>query len=498
MDDVDSSFQKISQATNYELSTKEQELIRRAIKTAQTAHAEQKRHSGEPYFTHVLGTAVILAELGMDSLTITAGLLHDVLEDTETTPEELTVEFGPEIVRLVEGVTKLGKVKYHGRDRHVESLRKFFMAMADDVRVLIIKLADRVHNLRTLEHLRPEKQARIALESIEIHAALANRLGMGKLKGDIEDLAFPYAYPKEYEKVVSLVKEKHAVDQKYLTEIHEVLLETLKENGFKDAQIDYRIKHFYSLWRKLRKYDMDIEKIYDIIALRVIVPTVSDCYQVLGLVHSIWNPLPGRIKDYIALPKPNGYQSLHTTIFTGSGGICEIQIRTPEMHEEAEYGVASHFMYKSNGQNEHSDSFRLGTEKFAWMSELTDLQKVVAEPLKFLEHLKMDFFKDRIFIFTPSGDVVDLPEDSTPIDFAYAIHSKIGDHAAGARVNGKYVALKTKLQSGDIVRIDTKEASHPNSSWLEFTKTTAAKKKIRTYLQEHGGLLTNIWRKFKN
>ncbi|MFA5933944.1 MAG: RelA/SpoT family protein, partial [Candidatus Paceibacterota bacterium] len=391
----------------------EKEFITKAYEFAKKAHGKQERNSGEPYFIHVFAVGKILARFGMDVHTIAAGLLHDTLEDTDTSEETLEKEFGKDIVFLVKGVTKLGKLKYRGRERHVESLRKFFIAMAEDLRVLIIKLADRLHNVMTLEHVREDKQKRIAVETIEIHAPLANRLGMGKLKGELEDHSFPYAFPKEYKIVEDLLAKKTYADQKFMDDVHHEVEETLKKQEIKFVSIDYRIKHKYSLYKKLLRYDMDIEKIHDIVALRVIVPTIEDCYRVLGIIHGMWRPLPGKIKDYIALPKPNGYQSLHTTVFTSNGGIAEIQIKTPQMHEEAEYGVASHFIYKetmySAGANGNTPS-----KKFAWIGELKELQKFVAEPEKFLEHLRMDFFNDRIFIFTPNGDVVDLTANASP------------------------------------------------------------------------------------
>jgi guanosine-3',5'-bis(diphosphate) 3'-pyrophosphohydrolase len=333
------------------LTPKDQELIRSAYEMAEKAHEGQKRASGEPYFNHVFETAKILAELGMDTTTVAAGLLHDVLEDTAVTEEEMGKAFGEDILNLVKGVTKLGTLKYRGHERHVESLRKFFVAMANDLRVVIIKFADRLHNLRTLEHLREDKRKRIAIESIDVYAPLANRLGIGKMKNELEDAAFPYAYPKEYAQTEEILKEKSELNKKSLDEVRTVLEKELGKNKITSIELHDRMKHKYSLYRKLVKYNMDIEKIYDIVALRVIVKNLEDCYRVLGLIHSIWKPLPGRIKDYIALPKPNGYQSIHTTIFTGLGGIAEIQIRTKEMHQEAEYGIAAHFAYKEDGEN---------------------------------------------------------------------------------------------------------------------------------------------------
>ncbi|MFA5931882.1 MAG: RelA/SpoT family protein [Candidatus Paceibacterota bacterium] len=463
------------------ISKKEEELIEKAYKFAEKAHSTQKRLSGEPYFIHVFETAKNLANLGMDTPTIVAGLLHDVLEDTPTPEEVIKKEFGDDILFLIKGVTKLGTLKYRGHERHVESLRKFFVAMANDLRVVIIKFADRLHNLKTLQYVPEEKRQRIAIESIEVYAPLANRLGMGKLKGEIEDAAFPYAYPKEYAQVEEIIKEKQESYQKNLKEVHEELVKELKKNKVKFIEIDYRMKHKYSLYKKLVKYDFDLEKIHDIVALRVVVNTLEECYQVLGLVHSIWNPLPGRIKDYIALPKPNGYRSIHTTIFTGLGGIAEIQIRTKDMHAEAAYGIAAHFAYKEQGVKKVKGD----KDKFKWIEELKELNYNPDDPKNFIDHLKMDFFNDRIFVFTPEGDVVDLPEDSTPIDFAYSIHTDIGDHIFGAKINRKMSQIFTKLKNGDIVEISTRKDSKPSGKWLEFVKTTVAKKHIKSYLEKN-------------
>ncbi len=456
-------------------------LVEKAYAFAERAHTGQKRMNGDPYFTHVLETAKILCKLGMDTKTIAAGLLHDVLEDTETSEEEIEKEFGKDILFLIKGVTKLGTLKYRGHERHVESLRKFFVAMANDLRVVIIKFADRLHNLRTLQYIREDKRKRIAMESIEVYAPLANRLGMGKLKGDLEDAAFPFAFPKEYKEIEEIIKEKKIHYEKYLSEVSEKLKKELIKNKIKVNEISYRIKHKYSLYRKLLRYDKDIDKIYDVVALRVIVDTIEDCYRVLGLVHAIWNPLPGRIKDYIAVPKPNGYRSIHTTIFTGLGGVAEIQIRTKEMHAEAAYGVAAHFAYKEQGDKK----VKQDKSKFKWIEELKELNYFPDDPKKFIDHLKMDFFNDRIFVFTPKGDVIDMPEDSTPIDFAYSVHSDIGEHTSGAKVNGKMVQLFTKLKNGDIVEIVTKKDSHPSGKWLEYVKTSIAKKHIKSYLEKN-------------
>ncbi len=462
--------------------------IKQAYDFAQKAHEGQKRASGEPYFNHVFEVSKILAEFGMDTKTIIAGLLHDTVEDTSVTEEDVEKEFGEDVVFLVNGVTKLGKVKYRGEERHVESLRKFFVAMAEDARVIIIKLADRLHNIRTIEHLKPEKAKRIALETIEIHAPMANRLGMWRLKGELEDLSFPYAFPKEFEEIKNLLQKKAEADQSHVEVIHKELTKELKKHGIEVISTSSRMKGLYSLYKKLKKKDMDIDKIYDIMALRVIVPNIEDCYKVLGIIHGMWKPIPGRIKDFIALPKPNGYKSIHTTIFTGSGSVAEIQIRTPEMHEQAEFGIASFFTYK--------EGFKKTDKHRDWIEQFKELQKNVAKPSAFLNNLKIDFFSKRIFVFTPKGAVIDLPEESSVIDFAYAVHSKIGDHASGAKVNGKYSKLDTVLHNGDIVQIETNEKAVPNSKWLDKAKTTLARKHIKKYVDENS-LMAKFMNRFR-
>jgi len=455
-------------------------LIKKAYNFAKEAHGGQKRDSGQPYFSHVFETAKNLIKLGMEANVIAAGLLHDTIEDTKTTEEDLKREFGEEIAFWVKGVTKLKRLNYQGHEhyheRYVENLRKFFLAMASDLRVVIIKLADRLHNVQNLKYKNKEKQKHIALETIEIHARIADRLGMGKLKGELEDAAFPFAYPKEYQLTEKILKKRQSLYEEYLKEIQKKLTEELHKQKIKPFEIDSRVKHKYSLYQKLVKYDMDLDRIYDIVALRVIVETVEDCYAVLGLIHSIWNPLPGRIKDYIALPKLNGYRSLHTTIFTGSGGIAEIQIRTKEMHAEAEYGIAAHSIYKEQSNKK---------TKFKWIEELKELKYTPNEPKKFTEHLKMDFFNDRIFVFTPKGDVIDLPQDSSPIDFAYSIHSDIGNHVSSVKINNKIATLGVKLKNSDIIEIITRKEAHPSNKWLEYAKTTIAKKHIRIYLEKN-------------
>ncbi len=463
------------------LKQEEKDLIKKAYDFAYLAHKGQLRKSGEPYFNHVFATAKNLAELGMKEKTISAGLLHDVIEDTNTTEEEIRKEFGEEILSLVKGVTKLGTVRYKGIERKVENLRRFFISMAEDMRVLAIKLADRLHNIETLEYVRPDKQKRIALETLEIYAPLADRLSMGRLKGKLEDAAFQYAYPKEYTEVKNLLEEKKDAKEKYLIEVRDIIKDKINEAHLQNVIVDYRQKHLYSLWKKLQKYNMDIGKIYDIIALRVIVNTVADCYHILGIIHGEWTPLPNRIKDYIAMPKANGYQSLHTTIFTGTGGIVEIQIRTHQMHEYAENGLASHFIYKIKELNKNSE-----IKELEWVTKLHELNtQEEDDPEKFLKKIKLDFFHDRIFIFTPKGDIIDLPEESSPIDFAYAIHTDVGNHIQGAKVNGKNVSLGLKLKTHDIVEIQVNKNTNPSSKWLDYAKTSLAKREINAYLKEH-------------
>ncbi|HTE48390.1 MAG TPA: RelA/SpoT family protein [Candidatus Paceibacterota bacterium] len=460
---------------------KDEELITKAYGFAERAHEGQKRKSGEAYFIHLFETAKILATLGMDAQTIAGGLLHHVFEDTKISEKELERVFGPEILFLVEGSIKLGTLKYRGRERYAESLRQLFVAMAEDLRVVIIKFADRLHNLRTLKFIPEEKRKRIALESIDVYAPLANRLGMGKLKGEIEDAAFPYAYPEEYAQMEELINKRKVIHQKILFEAQKVLEKEFEKSNIKVVEIDHRVKRKYSLWKKLVKRGMDIEKIYDIIAFRVIVDSVEECYRVLGIIHSIWNPLPERIKDYVALPKPDGYSSIHTTVFTGPGKIIEFQIRTKEMHAKAAYGILARFTYRERD----GKTFKNDKLKLKWIEELKGLNYTPDDPKSFIKNLKMDFFSDRIFVFTPNGDVVDLPEDSSPIDFAYSIHSDIGNHIFGAKINGKMSQIFTKLKNRDIVEIIKKKDARPSSKWLDNVKTALAKKNIKSFLEKN-------------
>jgi GTP pyrophosphokinase len=500
------------------LPKEDKALVERAFNFAAEAHKDHKRFSGEPYLVHLVETAKGLAELGMSAKTVAAGLLHDSIEDVGVTPETLEKEFGKEVRFLVEGVTKLGRYKYHGAERHRESLRKLLVATGQDARVLIIKLMDRLHNMRTLEHVPAEKRQRIALETLEIYAAIAHRLGMGVVRRELEDRAFEYAYPDEYAAVKKLVAERSRETQERLMTMARTLRKELAKNGMTKFHTDYRVKGLWSLNQKLKRKQGDIDKVYDIAAVRVVVPTIEDCYRVLGLVHNLWQPLPNKIKDYIAFPKPNGYQGLHTTVFAGDGGIVEVQIRTQEMHQEAQYGIAAHVAYKegrgsSSGQSSFDwiksllPSFRRDKNESAaaaelapatdgaprpsqsryggpaapeWLAELGE----EAEDPDFESALKTDIFTHRVFIFTPKGDVVDLPVNCTPLDFAYAIHSDIGDHVFAAKLNGKLVALDTTLHNGDIVEIQTKKTAHPTKKWMDFAKTTLARRHIRLALEK--------------
>ncbi|MDO8590261.1 MAG: RelA/SpoT family protein [bacterium] len=472
--------------------------VKKAFTFALRAHQGHERLSGEPYLKHLSETALILAELGAGGPTIAAGLLHDTIEDVGVKREEIVSEFGEEVAFLVDGVTKLGHLKYKGVNRHNESLRKLFVAMSEDIRVLLIKLADRLHNMRTLSHVPKEKQKRIAAETLEIYAPIAYRLGIRKINRELEDLSFPYVYPKEYEEMRKMLKERHSDRVESLEKFSHSVQKALAKEGLTKAKTEYRVKGLYSLYKKYLRYDKDLEKIYDVSAMRILVDSIADCYRVLGVIHGRWRPLPRRIKDYIAFPKPNGYQALHTTIFIGDGNIVEVQIKTHEMYRYSEYGIASHLYYKENGRNKNvlawvyallpksKKANGTGTVKSKdvpkWISELATYEEPSQNQRLFRERLTSDFFSQRIFVFSPKGDVVDLPIDSTPIDFAYSIHSDIGDRMTGSKVNGKLVSLDTKLHNGDIVFIMTSESAKPNRKWLEMTKTSMARRHIRHQL----------------
>jgi len=459
----------------------ETDMLQLAYDFANNAHAGQLRKSGEPYIFHPLATAHILADMRIDPAIVIAALLHDVPEDTDISLDEIKKNFGSEISLMVKGITKLGKLKYRGVERYIENLRKMFVAMAEDIRVMIIKFADRIHNLTTLEALPSPKRYRIALESIEIYAPIANRLGMDEFKGKLEDLSFQHVYPKEYQKTKQIYEEKLRGELNVAKHILEVTEKELKSSGIHIIDFRGRNKRIYSYYQKLlRKGDPD--KIYDLVALRVIVPTIADCYATLGLIHKLWKPLKGRIKDFIAQPKPNGYQSLHTTVFTDTGGIVEFQIRTPEMQQESEFGAAAHWHYDEWGS-------RRPNKEIKWVQELAEIQRDILNKLSDLEEIKVDFLQNRIFIFTPKGDVIDLPEGATPVDFAYHIHTDVGDKCNGAIVNEQMISLDTPLKNGDVIEIITdKNRKGPSRDWLKFVKTHTAKMHIRNYLKDQKGI----------
>jgi GTP pyrophosphokinase len=489
----------------------DKELITKAYDFATKAHDGHKRYSGEPYMVHVSHVGFKLAAMGMSPRTVAAGLLHDTIEDTPITIDDIKREFGDEILFLVEGVTKLSSVRYYGTDRHNESLRKLFVATSQDIRVLIIKLNDRLHNMETLSHVPPEKQLRIARETLEIYVPIAHRLGMGKIRKELEDLAFPYVYPEEYKRVITLLEKKSDKFNEILERERKMLQRRLADSGLLNFHTSFRVKGLFSLYHKLKRKDWDIAVVYDLLAMRVIVDSMEDCYRTLGIIHELWRPLPGRVKDYIAFPKPNGYKSIHTTVTTQNSTILEIQIRTKDMHQESEFGIASHLMYKQPIAVEGTSSrftnlipllFRPFTKRALvdekikensavdhkdkiphWINQISSMYtKEQSSGAEFMSDMREDFFTNRIFVFTPNGDVVDLPVGATPIDFAFAIHSEIGNHMAGVKVNKKLVQFDSILKNGDIVEIETKKNARPTKKWLDFAKTSVAKRHIRSTL----------------
>lgn len=498
-------------------------LVEKAYAFAEKAHEGHKRYSGEPYFIHPAAVAKHLATLGMDANTIAAGLLHDAIEDAMATSEEVEREFGKDVLFLVEGVTKLGKHKYRGAERHAESLRRLLVATSADIRVLIIKLMDRYHNMTTIEHVPEAKRQRIALETLEIFGPIADRLGMGSVKRQLEDLSFPYVDRDAYAHTAEVRKLKTKETERGLAKVQKSLRHELAKKGVTDFRTDIRMKGLWSLHQKLKRKGDDITKIHDIAALRIVVNSIADCYAALGVVHALYKPVPGEFKDYISFPKPNGYQSLHTTVVTPEAGIVEIQIRTEEMHRHAQFGIASHMAYKVLGK----EAPKAAAERFSfawmrslvpsllnfsrkpattpnttplepkappparmkpaaevprWLTELADAHAPATGSEEFVEGLREDFFSHRVFVFTPSGDVIDLPYQSTPIDFAYAIHSDLGNHMNGAKVNGKLVSLDTRLRNGDQVEVMRRDSAHPTAKWLDIAKTSLAKRHIRLAL----------------
>ncbi|MGE5474976.1 MAG: RelA/SpoT family protein [Ignavibacteriales bacterium] len=454
--------------------------IEKAYNFAKNKHAGQTRVSGEPYIIHPLEVANLLADIELDSTSIIAGLLHDIVEDTESTLEQIQSEFGSEVALIVDGVTKLEKIPYTTKEeQQVENLRKMFLSMAKDIRVILIKLVDRIHNMRTLKYKTPEKQLEKARETLEIYAPLAHRLGMYRIKWELEDLSLRYIDPKGYYELVEKISQKRKEREAFIEDIVKTLNEKLQELNI-ESTIEGRPKHFYSIYRKMREQNKSLEQIYDLFAVRIIVNSIQDCYSALGLVHELYKPMPGRFKDYIGIPKPNMYQSLHTTLLGNEGVPFEIQIRTWEMHRTAEYGIAAHWKYKEGqGQKDDLDS------KLVWLRQLLEWQKEMRDAKEFMETLKIDLFTDEVFVFTPKGDVINLPVKSTPIDFAYNIHSAIGNKMLGAKVNGRMVSLDYTLNNGDIVEVLTSSNVHgPSLDWLKIVKSTQAKNKILQWFKK--------------
>ncbi len=454
--------------------------LEKAFEFAEIAHGNQKRETGEPYVQHSLHTAFVLAQIKADINTVIAGILHDIPEDTEYTVKNIKEKFGSDVAHLVAGVTKLSKIKYRGEERYIESLKKMFLAMSQDLRVILIKFSDRLHNLRTLEAMPEKKRLRVAKETLEIFAPIAGLLGIWRLKWQMEDICFKYLYPDEFKKL----EYKYEVERKLERTQYTQKVKNILGQKFKEANINYKIesrfKHLYSIYQKMQKKDRKFDEIYDVFALRVVVPTISDCYKTLGIIHSLWKPKTNRIKDYIAVPKPNGYRSLHTTVFGPEKKATEFQIRTMEMHEEALYGIAAHWYYK-----EKKSLPNTSYKEPSWITEIMNIQRKTKDTNDFINKIKFDIFRDRIFVFSPKGDVFDLPEGASPVDFAYTVHTEIGNKITGALINDKMAALNEPLNSGDIVEIIiNKKRKGPNRDWLKFVKTSRARDKIKQAAKE--------------
>jgi GTP diphosphokinase / guanosine-3',5'-bis(diphosphate) 3'-diphosphatase len=455
------------------------DLVRKAYEYSQKHHAGQTRASGEPYLVHPLGVAQVLAEMKMDPVAIAAGLLHDSVEDTSVTIADIRQEFGEQVAHIVEGVTKISQIDFATREeQQAENLRKMMLAMVDDIRVVLIKLADRLHNMRTLEHLTPERQQKIAKETLEIYGPIAHRLGMGKIRGELEDLGFRYLDPLTYQQVDDAVEARRKQGEQFLARVEHTLRDKLKEAAI-TAKVESRIKRLFSIHKKLVRQKINVDQVYDLYAMRVITNSLQDCYAVLGIVHNVWRPVPGRIKDFIAMPRPNFYQSLHTSVITEDGTPFEVQIRTEEMHHMAEEGIAAHWKYK-DGPVSAQDEQRL-----AWLRQVVEWQRDVSDPAEFLSTLKIDLYPEEVYTFTPKGKVVVLPREATPIDFAYSIHTEVGHSCVGAKVNGRMVPLRHKLHSGDIVEILTQAGHKPSRDWLAAVKSSRARNKIKHWLNIH-------------
>ena len=452
-------------------------LLRKAFDFSASQHRAQKRASGDPFVVHPMEVVSILADLKLDGVCLASGMLHDVVEDTPTPIERVRDAFGPEIARIVEGVTKISRLEVlNPEERQAENLRKMVLAMVDDIRVVLVKLADRLHNMRTLQHLPPEKRERIAGETLEIYAPIAHRLGMGKLRGELEDLAFQYLDPEAYAEVTKAVESRRKVSEEFLVEVRQLVDAKMREHGI-SARLEGRIKRLYSIWQKLRRQRITIEQVYDLLAIRIITDNVKNCYAALGVIHNTWRPVPGRIKDFIAIPRPNLYQSLHTSVIGPHGQPFEVQIRTEEMHKVAEKGIAAHWTYKDGQPTAQEDA-----ERFAWLRHLVEWQQDMRDSGEFLSTLKIDLYPEEVYTFTPKGKVIVLPRDATPIDFAYAIHTEVGHHCVGAKVNGRIVPLKSRLRNGDIVEITTQASHTPSRDWLPVVKTSKARNKIKHWI----------------
>jgi GTP diphosphokinase / guanosine-3',5'-bis(diphosphate) 3'-diphosphatase len=455
------------------------ELLRRAYVFSALEHKGQVRHSGEPYLVHPLEVADFLADMKLDVVAVASGLLHDVVEDTLTTPERIAELFGPEIAHVVEGVTKIGAIPFSSsEERQAENFRKMLLAMVDDIRVVLVKLADRLHNMRTLHHLPEERRTKIAQETLDIYAPIANRLGMSKVKNELEELSFRYLEPKAYEGLRSKVEGKRKEAEGVIQDLTRTIRAKLEEAQVPVINLDGRIKRLYSIHLKLKRQKIDLERVYDFVALRVTTQSVKDCYAALGIIHQTWSPVPGRIKDFIAMPRPNGYQSLHTSVISEHGFPFEVQIRTEEMHRHAEEGIAAHWKYKEGRVGDHRDE-----RYFQWMRQLLEVQQEVRDPQEFMRNLKIDLYPEEVYIFTPKGEVKSLPRGATAVDFAYSVHTDVGNQCVGARINGKMVPLRTRLQNGDIVSIITQAGHKPSRDWLTFVATSRARGKIRHVLQ---------------
>ncbi len=454
-------------------------LIKKAYEFSLQHHKGQARESGEPYLVHPLQVATLLAEMRLDTTAITAGLLHDAVEDTSVTIDEIHSEFGEQVAHIVEGVTKISKIDFaSSEEAQAENVRKMVLAMMDDIRVILIKLADRLHNMRTLKFLSPERQQKIARETLDIYAPIAHRLGMGKIRGELEDLAFQYVDPISYNQVKDAIESRRKEGEAFLAEVQGVIESKLRENKIQ-ARVEARIKRFYSIWQKLQRQRISVDQIYDMLALRIITQSESDCYAVLGIIHNQWRPVPGRIKDFIAIPRNNFYKSLHTTVISEKGHAFEVQIRTEDMHKMAEEGIAAHWKYKDGPVSARDE------QRLAWLRQVVEWQRDIKNSGEFLATLKIDLYPEEVYTFTPKGKIVILPRDATPVDFAYTVHTEVGNTCIGAKVNGRIVALRYKLRSGDIVEILTQPGHHPSRDWLQFAKSPRARQKIKHWLNVH-------------